>query len=100
MTLPERAATIFRNLYQKRRPKRQRTSISHAQNSDIQIGYQVLCLVKPGDNISYIANLYRCTADEIMTWNDLDSKALFVRQELIIHIPVKNKSVHQKEDRS
>ena len=100
LVLPERAASIFRNVYQKKRPKRQRTNVSRRQNSDLQTGYKVLCVVKPGDTIAYIASLYKCTSEEIMTWNDLDNRELYVRQELIIHIPVKNKSQQQKEDRS
>lgn len=44
-------------------------------------------VVAKGDKIENLANLFKCTVEDIVKWNDLSSTQVFVNQELIVYLP-------------
>lgn len=44
-------------------------------------------VVAKGDKIENLANLFKCTVEDIVKWNDLSSTQVFINQELIVYLP-------------
>lgn len=44
-------------------------------------------VVAKGDRIENLANLFKCSVTDIVKWNDLSNKQVFVNQELIVYLP-------------
>jgi len=44
-------------------------------------------VVAKGDRIENLANLFKCSVEDIVKWNNLSSTQVFVNQELIVYLP-------------
>lgn len=95
LRLPERETVRFRDLWSaKKRRRKMQSQVAYAP--DAPASYPVLCVVKPGDTLDYLARLYKVPVKKIIEWNDLQTNRLTAFQELLIRIPVQDKSVKRK----
>lgn len=93
--LPEQEAARFRDIWLKRErlSNFRKVNISKKTSStDDRASYPVMCLVRPGDSLEYLAELYKVPRKKIIEWNDLQTNRLAAFQELLIYVPVKNKT--------
>jgi membrane-bound lytic murein transglycosylase D len=44
-------------------------------------------IVRPGDRIESIAQYFRCSVDDVMEWNGLRERFIFVNQHLTLYVP-------------
>ena len=54
--------------------------------------------VKPGDNLSYIAEWYNCNINDIKSWNKLRSSRINVGQKIAVYVPSKEVSRYKNID--
>lgn len=91
--LPEKETSRFRDFWSKKKKEKFRNKrVSDNFTSNEFASYPILCVVKPGDSLEYLAKLYRVPARKIIEWNDLKTNRLTAFQELLIRISVENKS--------
>jgi membrane-bound lytic murein transglycosylase D len=89
--MPEGETARFKDVWSK--IQRRRSVKANAQyDPGREASYPVLCVVKPGDNLDYLSKLYKVPVKKIIEWNDLKTNRLTAFQELLIRIPVVNKS--------
>ena len=91
LRLPEKAAGRFRDIWSSKKRTR-KVQAAAAYNPNTQAAYPVLCVVKPGDTLDYLSDLYRVPVKKIINKNNLQTNRLTVFQELYIEIPVRNMS--------
>lgn len=89
--MPEETTALYRKIRSKTQRERG-VKAKSLYNPNEEASYPILCVVKPGDNLDYLSKLYKVPVKKIIKWNDLKTNRLTVYQELIIHIPVVNKS--------
>jgi len=89
--MPEGETERFRDIWSKIQRKRSVKANAHYDPNG-EASYPVLCVVKPGDNLVYLSELYKVPVKKIIEWNDLKTNRLTAFQELLIRIPVVNKS--------
>ena len=89
--MPESETARFRDIWFKIQ-RRRTVKVNSQYDPNREASYLVLCVVKPGDNLNYLSKLYKVPIKKIIEWNDLKTNRLTAFQELLIHIPVVNKS--------
>lgn len=89
--MPENETACFRDIWTKIERKRSVKANSQYDPNE-EASYPVLCVVKPGDSLDYLSKLYKVSVKKIIVWNDLKTNRLTAFQELLIRIPVVNKS--------
>ena len=89
--MPEKETARFRDIWSKIQRKRG-VKANTQYNPNTKASYPVLCVVKPGDSLDYLSKLYNVPLKKIIEWNDLKTNRLTAFQELLIRIPVVNKS--------
>lgn len=89
--MSEKETVRFKNTWIKKQRRRSvKANVQYDPNEEAS--YPVLCVVKPGDNLNYLSKLYKVSIKKIIEWNDLKTNRLTAFQELLIRIPVVNKS--------
>jgi len=89
--MPEEETARFKDIWSK--IQRRRSVKANAQyDPNKEASYPVLCVVKPGDSLDYLSKVYKVPVKKIIEWNDLKTNRLTAFQELLIRIPVVNKS--------
>lgn len=89
--MPEAETARFRDIWmQQKRRKRVQARVQYDPDADAS--YPILCVVKRGDTLHYLAELYKVPVKKIIEWNNLQTNRLITFQELLIKIPVVNKS--------
>lgn len=76
ITIPTRTVSIFVDRF-----------LSINQNLNEQGFMKSEYTTVPGDKMSMLTQLFQCTKEDIMTWNNLSSEKLTVNQQLIILLP-------------
>lgn len=89
--MPESETARFRDVWSKIQRKRG-VKANSQYNPNREASYPVLCVVKPGDSLDYLSELYNVSVKKIIEWNNLKTNRLAAFQELLIRIPVVNKS--------
>lgn len=99
LRLPEKEAARLRTYLQKRQesmPRNKRVNVARPAAEDMA-SYPVLCVVKPGDTLEYLASLYKVSAKKIVEWNNLQTNRLVAFQEILIQVPVMSKTLSREE---
>lgn len=91
LRLPEAAASRFRDAWSVKQRKRS-VQAAARYNPNAEAAYPVLCVVRPGDTLDYLAKLYKVSKRSIIEKNNLQTNRLTAFQELWIEIPVQNMS--------
>ncbi len=89
--MPEEETARFRDIWSKLQ-RRRSVKANGQYDPNREASYPVLCVVKPGDSLDYLSKLYKVPVKKIIEWNDLKTNRLTAFQELLIRIPVVNKS--------
>ncbi|MGK0364001.1 MAG: membrane-bound lytic murein transglycosylase D [Saprospiraceae bacterium] len=89
--MPENETARFRDIWSKIQRKRG-VKANSQYNPNREASYPVLCVVRSGDSLDYLSKLYKVPVKNIIEWNDLKTNRLVAFQELLIRIPVINKS--------
>ena len=89
--MPEDETARFKDIWSKI-PRKRGVKANSRYNPNAEASYPVLCVVKPGDTLDYLSKLYKVPVKKIIEWNDLKTNRLTAFQELLIRIPVVDKS--------
>lgn len=85
LILPKRVLSSFHEYQNQNNLGKMLTAKGGVPTGHVESTY----VVEPGYNIFSLASLLGCSVEDIMTWNNLQTKEVFVNQELILYTPSK-----------